>query len=72
MAVTRREQEIIDRSEMGISNAGIAAELGLSEVYVRSILQNLSGNDSYYRAHCSAMTAASAALAAAINRMRGA
>lgn len=42
--MSRREKEIIDRSDAGMDEADIAAELGLAESYVRQIVRFYSGS----------------------------
>ena len=40
--VTEREQAILDRHERGMRSVEIAAELGLSNAYVRGVISRLS------------------------------
>lgn len=51
MAVTPREQQIIDLDDAGLSVAQIAARLDMSEAYVRTIVRalcrNLGGNTGF-------------------------
>lgn len=66
MAVTPREQQVLDLHEDGIDPATIAARLGLAENYVRGRISYLSGVDDYGPRHRMAMATGSAQLLQAL------
>ncbi len=75
MAVTKREQEIIDLYEGGASTRAIAGQLGLAEATVKAVVRNLcqglSDDGPERRAERAMMAFGSKTLLAKIAEARG-
>ena len=71
MAVTAREQSVLDLHEAGVGRRLIAQQLDLSSKYVDSVLSRLSITDGSYPLHVSQMKRDSAKLRDAILNARG-
>lgn len=71
MAVTRREQQMLDLADRGMSKAAIAAQLGLKESSVKRTLGMLSGSVSEDRRREQAIARGSARLLQAVLQAGG-
>lgn len=72
MAVTKREQQMLDLSEEGLSQDQIAAAMGIKEDSVKRTLCLLNPDPAGDRRHLRQMIAGSRELATRIQAMRGA
>ena len=72
MAVTKREQEIIDLDETGFSVPEIAAKLGVSIGYVKGIVSALCRDNGSDRGFARMISNGSRSLLAAIQREKAA